>query len=54
MISGDVKADVKQQETKELLAVAGIPSSLILSIRNKSWGFYFIEKKLLSVMKVVC
>ena len=71
MISADVKAKIKNQEIKELVAylihfykkylqnlkynvkracifhliLVGIPSSLILSVKNRGWGWGYLTYK---------
>ena len=60
MMSADLKANIKQQEIKDVVAVSynlilvSISSILILSIKNKGRGGLLNRQNLLSVTKVVC
>ena len=77
-MSADVKANIKQQEIKDLVAyltkkylqnlkynikrgcifrtiLVGIPFLLVLSIKNRGWGFFLLNKQnLLGATKVIC
>ena len=65
MMSADVKANIKQQEIKDVVAVSynlilvSIPSILILSVKNKGLGGgggggLLNRQNLLSMTKVIC
>ena len=66
MMSADVKANIKQQEIKDVVAVSynlilvSIPSILILSVKNKGFGGggggggLLNRQNLLSMTKVIC